>query len=128
VAGMLKNHKLAQAISDSNFGEIKRQLIYKSKYHQTHLVMIDRFYPSSKTCSCCGWKNDLLTLSDRIFVCWDCGYVADRDDNAAKNRKQVAVSCTDTRNACGESSSGLSDGANETALVEAGTRPRLGRS
>lgn len=128
VAGMLKNHKLAQAISDSNFGEIKRQLIYKSKYYQTHLVMINRFYPSSKTCSCCGWKNELLTLSDRMFVCLDCGYVADRDYNAAKNIMMVAVSCTGTLNACGESSPGLSNGTSETALVEAGTRHRLGRS
>ena len=128
VAGMLKNHKLAQAISDSNFGEIKRQLIYKTKHYQTHLVMINRFYPSSKTCSCCGWRNELLTLSDRVFVCLDCGYVADRDYNAAKNIRQVAVSCTDTLNACGESSSGLSNGASETALVEVGTRQRLGMS
>ena len=128
VAGMLKNHKLAQALSDSHFGEIKRQLLYKSKHYQTHLVLINRFYPSSKTCSCCGWKNELLTLSDRLFVCLDCGYIADRDYNAAKNIKQVAVSCTDTLNACGESSSGLSNGASETALVEAGTRPRLGMS
>lgn len=128
VAGMLKNHKLAQAISDSNFGEIRRQLVYKSERYQTHLVMSNRFYASSKTCSCCGWKHEGLTLSDRVFVCLDCGYIADRDYNAAKNIMMVAVSCTDTLNACGESSSGLSDGASETALVEAGTRHRLGRS
>src|SRR5256886_10997672 len=55
VAGMLKNHKLAQAVSDSNFGAIRRQLTYKSEHTGTFLVVIDRFYPSSKTCSSCGW-------------------------------------------------------------------------
>lgn len=130
-AGMLKNHKLAQAVSDSNFGEIRRQLLYKSKLYDIHLVMIDRFYPSSKTCSCCGWKDENQTLDDRMFVCLDCGYVADRDYNASKNILAEALRSTASSagiHACGERSAGLSEKTSETPLVEAGTRPRLGVS
>ncbi len=101
VAGMLKNHCLAQAVSDSNFGEIRRQLEYKSLWHGTQIVTIDRFYPSSKTCSVCGSVKPELRLSERTFICEDCGNVLDRDLNAAINLMNVAVSSTDTRNACG---------------------------
>src|SRR5947209_1302665 len=86
VNGMLKNHKLAQAVSDSNFGEIRRQLEYKAAWHGTHIITIDRFYPSSKTCSGCGWMDAEQTLADRVFVCKDCGSVLDRDVNAAMVR------------------------------------------
>jgi putative transposase len=79
-AGMLKNHCLAGAVSDSNFGEIKRQLLYKRKREGIFLVIIDRFHPSSKKCSCCSWINEELTLTDRVFVCLDCGYIAERDE------------------------------------------------
>jgi putative transposase len=130
-AGMLKNHKLAQAVSDSNFGEIRRQLDYKSKLYGTHLVMIDRFYPSSHMCSCCGWKDEDLELADRVFVCLDCGYLADRDYNAAKNILHEALRTTASSagsHACGQSSAGLGAIPSETALVEAGTNQRLGMS
>src|SRR3989454_3146779 len=83
VNGMLKNHKLAQAVSDSNFGEIRRQLEYKAAWHGTHIVTIDRFYPSSKTCSGCGHVKPELSLSERVFVCEACAMVLDRDLNAA---------------------------------------------
>jgi putative transposase len=126
VSGMLKNHCLAQAVSDSNFGEIRRQLEYKANWHGSRVVVIDRFYPSSKTCSCCRWVDEGLTLSDRVFVCLDCGYVADRDYNAAKNLRTVAVSSIDTQNACGQSSAGVFNGTRETALDEAGTKHSLG--
>ncbi len=122
VSGMLKNHKLAQAVSDSNFGEIRRQLEYKSVWYGVHLVAVDRFYPSSKTCSYCGWVNEELTLADRTFICKACGLVIDRDLNAAINVRNVAVSSIDTQNASGERSAGLSNGISETALVEAGTK------
>lgn len=131
VAGMLKNHSLAQATSDSNFGEIRRQLEYKSKIAGTHLVAIDRWYPSSKTCSSCGWKDEDLELADRVFVCLDCGYVADRDYNAAKNILAEALRSTESSSgtyACGESSSGRASRRGETALVEAGTNHHLGVS
>jgi putative transposase len=128
VAGMLKNHCLAQAISDSNFGEIRRQLEYKSAYYGTHLVAIDRFYPSSKTCSACGYIKPELSLSERVFVCEDCGNVLDRDLNAAINLRTVAVSSIDTQNACGERSTGYHIGDSETALAEAGTNRLCGMS
>ena len=128
VAGMVKNHCLAQAVSDSNFGEIRRQLEYKSNWHGVHLIVIDRFYPSSQLCSSCGWKNETLTLKDRMFVCQDCGAVTDRDYNAAQNIRRVAVSSIDTQNACGQRSAGSYSGTGETALGEAGTNHRLGMS
>jgi putative transposase len=87
VAGMLKNHQLAQAVSDSNFGAIRRQLAYKTSWYGVHLVVIDRFYPSSKTCSACGWIDEDQNLSDRVFVCEECGSVLDRDENAARVRR-----------------------------------------
>ncbi len=128
VAGMLKNHCLAQAVSDSNFGEIRRQLEYKSASHGTHLVLVDRFYPSSKTCSGCGYIKPELSLSERTFVCEDCGMVLDRDLNAALNVRRVAVSSIDTQNASGERSTGSVNGRCETALVEVGTNQLCGLS
>jgi putative transposase len=94
VNGMLKNHKLAQAVSDSTFGEIRRQLQYKAKRYGTYLVVIDRFYPSSKTCSACGWVDEDLSLADRTFICHDCGLVIDRDLNAAINILNEALRTT----------------------------------
>jgi putative transposase len=130
-AGMLKNHCLAGAVSDSNFGEIKRQLLYKREREGVFLVVIDRFHPSCKKCSCCGWINEELTLKERVFVCLDCGYVADRDDNAAKNILAQALRTTESSSesyACGERSAGAVNGSCETALAEAGTRSQLGMS
>lgn len=123
VAGMLKNHCLAQAVSESNFGEIRRQLEYKAAWHGTHLVTIARFYPSSKTCSACGYVKDDLSLGERTFICDGCGNVLDRDLNAARNIVNVAVSSIDTRNACGVGSSGILETGCETSHVEAGTNP-----
>ena len=126
VAGMLKNHCLAQAVSDSNFGEIRRQLEYKSAYYGAHLVLVDRFYPSSKTCSSCGYIKPELSLSERTYVCKDCGMVLDRDLNAAINVRMVAVSSIDTQNAYGARSAGWFNGTSETACVEVGTNQHLG--
>ncbi|HJT58357.1 MAG TPA: RNA-guided endonuclease TnpB family protein [Ktedonobacteraceae bacterium] len=131
VAGMLKNHKLAQAVSDSNFGEIRRQLEYKAAWCGTHLVVLDRFYPSSKTCSACGWQDGEQTLADRVFICQECGLVLDRDLNAAINLMNEALRTTDSSSgshACGQNSAGLLSGASETVLVEAGTNHCLGVS
>src|SRR6266581_1375788 len=128
VAGMLKNHKLAQAVSDANFGEIRRQLEYKADWYSTRLVAVDRFYPSSKTCSGCGYIKPELSLSERTFVCEECGVVLDRDLNAALNLRMVAVSSIDTQNASGERSAGLPNRTSETALVEVGTNQLYGLS
>ena len=84
VSGMMANHKLAQAIQDCSFFEFKRQLEYKCKIMGIELVVVSRWCPTSKTCNCCGAINEDLTLSDRTYKCL-CGYVEDRDINAAKN-------------------------------------------
>ncbi len=131
VAGMLKNHKLAQAVSDSNFGEIRRQLEYKASWQSVHLVIIDRWYASSKTCSGCGWVDEDQDLSDRTFICQECGLGMDRDLNAAINIVHEALRTTGSfseSHAYGESSAGLVSGSGETALVEIGTNLHLGMS
>lgn len=91
VSGMLSNHKLAKAISDTSFYQFRSMLEYKCNWYGKELVVIDRFYPSSKTCSKCGWKKEDLTLSDRVFKCENCGMEIDRDLNAAINIKRVGV-------------------------------------
>ncbi|RAX56415.1 transposase, partial [Helicobacter monodelphidis] len=85
VSGMLKNHKLAKAISDVSFYEFKRQLQYKSNYYKREVIEADRFYPSSKTCFNCGSIKENLTLKDRIYICNSCGISLDRDFNASLN-------------------------------------------
>ena len=85
VQNMLRNHSLARAISDSGWGEFRRQLQYKTARAGRHLIVIDRFYPSSKTCSACGHLLKELSLSTRAWQCPSCGTRHDRDVNAAKN-------------------------------------------
>lgn len=85
VAGMKKNHKLAKSISDASFGELTRQIEYKSKWYGRSFQKIDRWFPSSKTCHCCGHKMNDMKLSDRSWICPSCGIEHDRDINAAKN-------------------------------------------
>ncbi len=85
VAGMTKNEKLARALSDVSFGEIRRQLTYKCAWSGKELIVADRFFPSSKTCSACGHKKKELKLSERIYKCGSCGLKIDRDLNAAIN-------------------------------------------
>jgi putative transposase len=91
VKGMLANDKLARAISDAGFGAFRLQMEYKSKRHKTRLIVADRWYPSSRLCSVCGWKNEALTLRDREWTCPQCGERHDRDINAAKNLKRLAT-------------------------------------
>jgi putative transposase len=91
VKGMLANEKLARAIADVGFGVFRSQLEYKAKRYGTRLVIADRWYPSSRLCSICGWKNEALTLSDRTWVCAQCGAHHDRDLNAARNLKRLAT-------------------------------------
>ena len=85
VSGMMQNHKLAKSIQDVSFCELKQILQYKASWEGKQVIFIDRFYPSSKLCSDCGYKKDDLQLSDREWVCPECGVVHDRDINAAKN-------------------------------------------
>lgn len=85
VKGMVRNHKLAESISEVNWGEFRRRLAYKAAWHGRQLVFIDRFYPSSKRCNHCGYIYKELTLKDRQWVCPECGSLIDRDYNAALN-------------------------------------------
>ncbi|MCB9062246.1 MAG: IS200/IS605 family element transposase accessory protein TnpB [Halobacteriovoraceae bacterium] len=85
VKGMLKNHKLARAISDLGFYELRRQLKYKSALNDNVLFVADRFYPSSKKCGRCGKIKNDLKLKDRRYKCSHCGLDIDRDLNAAIN-------------------------------------------
>jgi putative transposase len=106
VSGMLKNHRLAQAIGDVGFYEFKRQMLYKASWYGSRVVLADRWEPSSKRCSGCGWLDADLTLSDRTFHCEQCGLVLDRDLNAAINLAKLAGSLSDSQNACGATGSG----------------------
>ena len=85
VKGMMRNHHLAKAVSDASFGEFARLLEYKCAERGRTLVKVDRFYPSSKTCSVCGHRLDALPLSVRSWDCPACGAHHDRDVNAARN-------------------------------------------
>jgi putative transposase len=96
VSEMMKNHKLAQSIQDASFFEIRRQLEYKAKLSGSEVIPIHRFYPSSKICHMCGWKNQSLKLSERTWECDSCGIKQDRDVNAAKNIEKVALGHRET--------------------------------
>lgn len=85
VKGMLKNHNLSKTIQELSINRFKTILTYKSRWYGRDLVEIDRYYPSSKLCSKCGYKNTELKLSDRTWKCPECGEIHDRDYNAATN-------------------------------------------
>lgn len=106
VSGMVKNRHLSRAISDMGFFEFRRQLEYKAGMRGAVVVVADRFFASSKTCSAsgCGHKVDKLPLSVREWTCPLCGVVHDRDINAAKNLEKYAVSSTVS--ACGGEGAG----------------------
>jgi putative transposase len=105
VGGMIRNRRLARAITDTGLAEIRRQLTYKTTWYGSRLVVADRFYPSSRTCSACGWVKAKLTLAEHTFICETCGVVLDRDLNAARNlaklAQYVAQSGWETQNARG---------------------------
>ena len=91
VSGMLRNHKLAGSIQEMSFYEFKRMLEYKANWYGRKLVFVDRFYPSSKTCNHCGYVNKKLKLSDRQWICPDCGEIIERDYNAALNIRDEGI-------------------------------------
>lgn len=98
VKNMVKNRHLAKSVSDSGWASFRSMLDYKAQWYGKRLVVIDRFAPTSKTCSDCGEKNNKLALSDREWACTDCGTLHDRDLNAAKNILAAGLAVT----ACGE--------------------------
>lgn len=82
----MKNKHLSKAIQQQKFYEFKRQIEYKSKLHNITVIIADRFFPSSKICSCCGNIKKDLKLNDRIYKC-ECGNIIDRDFQASLNLK-----------------------------------------
>lgn len=90
ISGMIKNRHLAKAISDVGLFELRCQIEYKAKWAGIQIVLADRWFPSSKTCSKCGCVKSDLTLADRTFICNDCGLTINRDLNAAYNLRNLA--------------------------------------
>ena len=86
VSGIIKNKHLSKSIQQQCFYEFRRQLEYKSEWNNIQLIIADKFFPSSKLCSCCGTIKKDLKLSDRIYKC-DCGNIIDRDFQASLNLK-----------------------------------------
>ena len=101
---MVKNRHLARSVADMGFFELRRQLLYKAAMRGGRVLVADRFFASSKTCSACGHQLDELPLSVRVWTCPGCGMAHDRDVNAAVNLKNMAVSSTVA--ACGEEGAG----------------------
>jgi putative transposase len=104
VKGMLGNRHLARAIADMGFYELRRQLEYKAAWRGGQVVLVDRWFPSSKQCSCCAYRLESLGLDMRHWTCPGCGALSERDVNAAINLRNVAVSST--ASACGGEGAG----------------------
>lgn len=91
VNSMMKNKHLSEAVQQQKFYTFHRQLEYKCKWNNIELRIVDRFYASSKICSCCGAIKKDLKLSDRTYICPECGYIIDRDYNASINLKNAKI-------------------------------------
>ncbi len=102
---MLANGRLSRAIADMGFYEFRRQLQYKAAWRGAQVVVAERWFPSSKLCSVCGHRLEILGLEVRQWTCPGCGAAHDRDVNAATNLKNMAVSST--ASACGGEGAGL---------------------
>ena len=119
VKGMLRNRHLARAIADMGFYELRRQIEYKAAWRGGHVVLVDRWFPSSKICSVCGYRLEELSLNVRHWSCPGCGASHDRDVNAATNLRNMAVSSI--ASACGGEGAGL-------ARERRANRPRRSRN
>ena len=122
VSGMMANHKLARAISDVGMHEFKRQISYKAGWVGVEVIVADRFYPSSKTCSCCGSIKTNLSLSERVFHCEFCGFSLDRDLNAAINLSKLSTASSVGSNACGD---GRLQSLGAVPVFETGIKPQM---
>lgn len=124
VKGMLANRCLSRAIADMGFAELRRQLAYKAQRRGGQVVVIDRWYPSSKTCSCCLHELEVLDLGTRQWTCPGCGTLHDRDVNAAIILRNRAVSSTVS--ACGGEGAGpVREAQHETGPGEAGIQRKV---
>ena len=106
VAGMVRNRRLARHVADASFGQFRRQVEYKARWHGGRVIVADRWFASSKTCSGCGAVKAKLPLSERTYACASCGIVLDRDANAARNlaeygNRQIAGSGPEISNGRG---------------------------
>jgi putative transposase len=112
VAGMLKNHRLALSLADASFGEIRRQLTYKSRWFGGQVVLVDTFFPSSQLCSTpgCAGRYSELTLAEREWICPNCGVIHNRDLNSARNIESEALRILKTTPVVAPSGSRLVDG------------------
>jgi putative transposase len=130
LAGMARNRHLARTLADAGLAELQRQLAYKTTWYGSRLIVADRFYPSSKTCSACGWVKAKLTLAERTFTCEACGLQLDRDLNAARNlatlAHHVAQSGWETQNARGADQK--TQPAGQVALKREPSSPLLQRA
>jgi putative transposase len=91
VKGMIKNHKLAESIQEVSWNRFKQILLYKASWYGRNVIFVDRWFASSKTCNHCGYKHDNLKLSDRLWICQECGTQIDRDHNASLNIRDEGV-------------------------------------
>jgi putative transposase len=124
VSGMMRNHHLARSIGDEGWGDFAKQLEYKTVWYGSRLIKIPRFEPSSKRCSHCGIVNKDLKISDRTWVCLNCGVINERDPNAAHNIRECGIEILATEsssgiNACGV---GVRLPSLEAVHVEAGRK------
>ena len=87
----MKNRHLSKSVANSKWNEFRRQIEYKAELYGIEVMVADRFYPSSKTCSCCGNVKKDLKLSDRVYRCDCCGNVIDRDINASINLARYQI-------------------------------------
>jgi len=127
VAGLMRSRRLTRAVADAAPAELRRQLVYKCVWYGSRLVEADRFWPSSKTCSRCGAVKEKLPLWERVFRCDACGFVLDRDENAARNLAalvaDVAGSGPETLNARGRDVRPARWGGRSRMKREAGSAP-----
>lgn len=123
VAGLARNRRLARRVLDQGWTEFQRQLVYKTTWYGSKLLLVPRFYPSSKTCSGCGAVKAKLPLSERTYRCERCGMMLDRDLNAARNL--AALVDASSRDAALLVVAGSGSETRETP-VDGGVSPGLG--
>jgi IS605 OrfB family transposase len=126
VSGMMKNHKLAKSIQELGLYEMRRQIEYKAKWYGREVIFVSRWFPSSKMCSCCGNIKHDLKLSDREYVCENCGLVIDRDENAAINIEEEGIRLYEEKmDSSNDESLSVGQRMSEFKLVEHPTAERL---
>ncbi len=119
VRGLIMARSFSRTLGDCGWGEIRRKLVYKASLHGRKLILINQWIPSSKLCSSCGNKKDVLPLDQRVYICEKCGLESDRDINAARNILAAGLAVT----ACGPERSDVGENQHATGRDEAGTRP-----